>query len=76
MKSARQRRTSTAPLPAVAIQREIYRRMSPTRKWRQAMALYETARKLKAAGVRLLHPDWSDARVEAEVKRIFLHAVN
>lgn len=58
------------------LQMEIYQRMSPTEKWRQAMALYATARKIKAAGVRLLHPDWSEDRVEAEVKHIFLHAAN
>lgn len=39
------------------------------------MALYWTARKIKAARLRELHPDWSEDQVQTEVKRIFMHAV-
>ena len=38
-----------------------------------AEQMFWMARKLKAAGVRSLHPDWSEAEVVAEVNRIFLH---
>jgi len=51
------------------------RGMSGEQKLRSAMALYWTARKIKAARLRELHPDWSEDQVQAEVKRIFLHAV-
>ena len=60
-----------APSPE---QIEIYRRMTPEQKWNQIWALYAAARKLKAAGVRMLHPDWTAEQVEKEVRSIFLHA--
>lgn len=49
--------------------------MSGEQKIRSAMALYWTARKIKAARLREQNPAWPEARVEAEVKRIFMHAV-
>jgi hypothetical protein len=39
----------------------------------KAERLYWTARKLKAAGLRWQHPDWSEDQSKAQV-RIFLHA--
>jgi hypothetical protein len=39
-----------------------------------AEQLYWSARKMKAAGVRSQHPNWSETRVNAEVTRIFLRA--
>ncbi len=53
---------------------EILRQMSGERRLRVAEQLYWTARKVKAAGVRSQHPDWSEEEVKAEVRRIFLHA--
>ena len=41
---------------------------------RLAEQLYWSARKMKAAGIRYQHPDWSEDRVNAEVTKIFLHA--
>ena len=35
--------------------------------------MFWMARKLKAAGVRSMHPDWSEAEVMAKVNHIFLH---
>ena len=51
----------------------IYRRMTPEQRLKVAEGLYWSARKLKTAGVRSQHPDWSDAQVHAEVNRLFLH---
>jgi Rv0078B-related antitoxin len=48
--------------------------MSGERRLRVAEQLYWFARKMKAAGLRSQHPDWPDDRVDAEVRRIFLHA--
>jgi len=53
---------------------EILRQMSGGRRLRLAEQLYWTARRIKAAGVRSQHPDWSDEQIKAEVRRIFLHA--
>ena len=36
--------------------------------------LYWLARKMKAAGLRCQHPDWSEQQVNCEVIRIFRHA--
>ena len=52
----------------------ILRRMSGVQKLRVAFALYWSARKLKTAGLRQQHPTWSEAEVQQQVKRIFLHA--
>ena len=53
---------------------EILRRMTPEQKLMAAFDLYDTARELKAAGLRMQHPDWLEAQVQKEVSRIFLHA--
>jgi hypothetical protein len=53
---------------------EILRAMSGQERWRVAERLYWSARNMKAAGVRAQHPDWPEARVDDEVRRIFHHA--
>ena len=52
---------------------EIYRRMTPEQRLRIAERMYWSARKLKTAGVRSQHPDWTESQVRAEVNRLFLH---
>jgi len=53
----------------------VLRRMTGAEKLRAAFDLNWTARKVKAARLRQLHPDWSDGQIEKRVKEIFLHAV-
>jgi hypothetical protein len=53
---------------------EIYRRMTPERRWRMAYRLYWTCRRHKAAFLQSQHPDWSEDQVQKEVRRIFTHA--
>jgi hypothetical protein len=53
---------------------EIFKRMTPGRRLQLAEQLYWFARRLKTAGVRAHHPDWSAEQVNAEVRRIFAHA--
>jgi len=53
---------------------EIYRKMPGQRRLELAERLYWFARDVKAAGIRSHHPDWSEEQVQAEVRRIFLHA--
>ena len=50
------------------------RHTTGTQRLRTAFGLYWFARKLKAARLRELHPDWSDTQVQQRVKEIFLHA--
>jgi hypothetical protein len=51
---------------------EILRRMTPTQKLAVMQALWRQAWDLKSAGVRMQHPEWSEARVATEVREIFL----
>jgi hypothetical protein len=55
-------------------QLDVLRAMSGQERLRVAEGLYWSARKMKAAGVQGQHPDWPEARVEVEVRRIFRHA--
>lgn len=51
-----------------------FRSMSGARRLRLAEQLYWSARKMKTAGVRSQHPDWSPERVQEEVRRLFSNA--
>ena len=53
---------------------ELFRAMTGERRLQLAEQLYWSARKLKLAGLRAQHPDWTEAQLNAEVRRIFLHA--
>ncbi len=52
-----------------------YRRMTPDQKLKQVDALNRQARKLKAAGLRMQHPDWSEDQIAEEVRLICLRGV-
>lgn len=49
-------------------------RLSGEQKLKTAGALYWAARKLKAAGLRQQHPEWTEEQVQEKVKKIFMHA--
>jgi hypothetical protein len=51
-----------------------YRAMTPAERLRQAGRLYWSARRLREAYERSLHPDWSDDQIRAHVRRVFLLA--
>jgi hypothetical protein len=51
-----------------------YRAMTPSERLRQAERLYWSARRLREAHERALHPDWTDAAIDGYVRRIFLLA--
>ncbi len=53
---------------------ECLQRMTPAQRLHVALRLYVSARRLKAAMLRSLHPDWSDAQVERAVREVFLYA--
>jgi hypothetical protein len=55
-------------------QEKIYRSMTPEKKILVALSLYHSARQLKAAALRQEYRDWSEARIQEEVREIFLYA--
>ena len=55
-------------------QKKIYQSMTPEQKLRVASGLYHFARELKATGLRVQHPDWSQEEIEDKVREIFLYA--
>jgi hypothetical protein len=57
-----------------ARQIEIYRRMTPSQRIETALRLYSTARKIKTAALRSLHPDWGEERILGAVREVFLYA--
>ena len=59
---------------ASAKQIEILRAMPGEQRLRLAERLYWSARKLKRAGLQAQHPAWPPEQLDAEVRRIFLHA--
>lgn len=52
----------------------LLRAMGGERRLQMAEEMFWMARKLKAAGVRHQHPDWSEEQILAEVNFIFLNA--
>lgn len=56
------------------VQVEGLRRMSPADKLRMVCALYDAGIRLRVAGLRMAHPDWSDEQLEREARRSLLHA--
>ena len=53
----------------------VLRQMTGTQKLRAASGLYWSARKVKAARLRELNPEWTEEQVQQKVKEIFMHAV-
>jgi len=60
--------------PFHPLQVEGFRRMSPARKLQMVSDLYAAGIRLKAAGLRLAHPDWTEERLEREARRSLLYA--
>ena len=54
---------------------ETLQRLSGEQKLRTAFGFYWEARKLKAARLRVQHPDWSEQQIEERVREVFMHAV-
>ncbi len=63
-------------MPLTPEQRRIYREMSPRRKLEQAADFQLSARKLKTAALRSLHPDWIEQQISEEVRKTFLYATS
>lgn len=51
-----------------------FRRMTPAEKLALAERAWFDARALKAARLRVLHPECPESRIEQKVREVFLHA--
>ncbi len=60
--------------PIHPVQIEGFKRLTPAEKLRMVAEMYETGIRLRMAGLRVTHPDWSDERLEREVRRSLLYA--
>jgi len=60
--------------PIHPVQLEAFRRMTPAEKLQRVAELYETGIRLRAAGLRVAHPDWPQERLEREARRALLYA--
>jgi len=54
----------------------IFKAMPPSRKLELAANFYFAARQLKAQGLRMQHPDWTDEQVRCKVRELFLYAAS
>ncbi|MFA6239757.1 MAG: hypothetical protein WC655_02435 [Candidatus Hydrogenedentales bacterium] len=52
----------------------IIRAMTPDQKFDAMQRIYDSAKELKAAGLRMQHPDWTEEQVKAAVREAFLYA--
>ncbi|NOQ96064.1 MAG: hypothetical protein GQ555_05540 [Desulfobacterales bacterium] len=48
--------------------------MTPEKKLDIALRLYYSARDMKAAGLRMQNPDWTEEKIQTKVREIFLYA--
>ena len=59
-------------MPSVEqIDTAIVRGLTPARKLEVMHSLWRQAWDLKAAGIRMQHPDWTEQQVQARVREIF-----
>lgn len=56
------------------VQIEGFRRMTPAEKLKMVAALYETGIRLRVAGLRMTHPEWSEDRLDLEARRALMYA--
>ena len=55
-------------------QQRSFEKMTPEKKLKLALSLYHSARKLKEAGLRKQHPNWSESQIKEKAKEAFLYA--
>jgi len=51
-----------------------FARMTPAQKLELSLRLYYSARELKEASLKSLHPHWSAQKIKEEVRKLFLYA--
>ncbi len=65
---------TTHQIEADALQVEIYRRMTPARRWELAVGLQRLAREVMDSGLRRSHPHFTAEERRREVARRIQHA--
>jgi hypothetical protein len=55
---------------------KVLRQMTPAQRIRMAADANDTARILAAGGIRYVHPEWTEARIQQEVARRMLDAAD
>lgn len=60
--------------PIHPVQIEGFKRMTPAQKLQMVADLYEAGIRLRVAGLRLAHPDWTEERLDYEARRSLLYA--
>jgi hypothetical protein len=55
-------------------QKRSYQKMTPEQKLKLLNNIQVSARKLKAAGLREQHPDWTEEEIRQKIRKIFLYA--
>ena len=60
--------------PIHPVHLEALKRATPAQKLEAVAALYETGIRLRMAGLRMTHPEWTDAQLESEARRSLRHA--
>ena len=55
-------------------QKKSFQAMTPEQKLQVALDLYNSAKKLKVAGLQNQHPDWTVDTIRQKVRDIFLYA--
>lgn len=53
---------------------EALKRATPAQKLEAVAALYEAGIRLRMAGLRMTHPDWTDDQLRSEARRSLRHA--
>ena len=59
--------------PIDPVQAEGFARMSPAEKLQMVCDLYAAGIRLRAAGLRMAHPDWTQEQLEREARRSLRH---
>ncbi len=60
--------------PIHPVHLEALKRATPAQKLEAVAALYETGIRLRMAGLRMTHPEWTDDQLESEARRSLRHA--
>lgn len=58
--------------PPHPVQVEGFKRMTPAEKIEMVMALREAGIRLRVAGLRMAHPDWTDEQLDREARQALL----